>query len=100
MVDEKTALASARAQMIYDANKKSQGVTYLLWLILGGIGAHRYYIGRTATGVVYTVLWLSGFLLALIPWIAVGIWWIIDAFLIPGMVREKNMSIADSFAFD
>lgn len=100
MADEKTALASARAQMIYDANKKSQGVSYLLWLILGGIGAHRFYIGRTVTGIVLLVLWLLGLFTAGITWIVVFIWWIVDGFLIPGMVREKNMSIADSFAFD
>ena len=99
MVDEKTALASARAQMIYDANKKSQGVTYLLWLFLGGIGAHRFYIGRPATGAVYLVLWLSGWVLVF-PFLAVFLWWVVDGFLIPDMIRKKNMSIADSFAFD
>ena len=99
MTDEKTALASVRAQMIYDANKKSQGVSYLLWLILGGIGAHRFYIGRTATGAVMLVLWLAGLLVG-VTWLIVIVWWIVDAFLIPGMVREKNMAIADKFAFD
>ena len=85
--------------MIYDANKKSQGVSYLLWLILGGIGAHRFYIGRTATGAVMLVLWLAGLLVG-VTWLIVIVWWIVDAFLIPGMVREKNMAIADKFAFD
>ena len=35
MTDEKAVLASARAQMMYDANKKSAGVSFLLLIFLG-----------------------------------------------------------------
>lgn len=86
--------------MIYDANKKSAGVSYLLCLFLGGFGAHRFYLGRTGSAVGQLVLWVLGLLTVFITWIPLGIWLIVDLFLIPGMVREKNMAIADSFAFD
>lgn len=51
---------------------------YLLW-IFGFTGAHRFYYGRTWTGVLYYCtfgLFLIG--------------WIVDFFLIPNMERESN----------
>lgn len=98
-MDEKAVLASARAQMIYDANKKSTGAAYVLCLLLGGLGAHRFYLGRSGTAVVQLILWLLGWV-TVVTFIPLGIWIIVDLFLIPGMVTAKNMSIADSFAFD
>ncbi len=100
MTDERAALASVRAHMIYDANKKSAGVAYLLCLIFGGVGAHRFYLGSTGTAVAQLVLWILGWLTAFLAWFPLFIWVIVDLFLIPGIVRDKNMSIADSFAFD
>ena len=59
---------------------KAVGITYLLWLPpLGLLGVHRFYCGRVGTG----LLWLlTGGL--------VGIGWLVDLFLIPGLVRETN----------
>ena len=51
---------------------------YLLW-IFGFIGAHRFYYGRTVTG----VIWF--FTLGLF-----FIGWIIDLFLIPSMERDSE----------
>lgn len=99
-MDERSVLASARAQMMYDANKKSAGVTYLLCLFLGGVGAHRFYVGRTASAVGQLVLWLLGWVTLFLMWIPLGIWLIVDLFLIPGIIREENMKIVDKFAFD
>ena len=51
---------------------------YLLW-IFGFTGAHRFYYGKTWTGVLYYCtfgLFLIG--------------WIVDFFLIPNMERESN----------
>ena len=51
---------------------------YLLW-IFGFTGAHRFYYGRTWTGVLYYCtfgLFLVG--------------WVVDFFLIPNMERESN----------
>ena len=100
MVDEKAVLASARAQMMYDANKKSQGVAYLLCIFLGGVGAHRFYLGSTGLGAVQLGLWLLGWITLFIAWFPLGIWVVIDLFLIPGIARNHNMKLADSFAFD
>jgi len=100
MVDERAVLASARAQMMYDANKKSQGVAYLLCLFFGGFGAHRFYLGSTGTGAAQLALWILGWVTFFVTWIPLGIWIIVDLFLIPGIARDHNMKLADSFAFD
>lgn len=51
---------------------------YILWLF-GFTGAHRFYYGKTITGIIYFCTF--GLL---------GVGWIIDAFLIPSMERESN----------
>jgi len=86
--------------MMYDANKKSTGATYLLFLFLGGFGAHRFYLGKTGTAVGQLALGLLGWVTLFVAWLPLGIWLLIDLFTIPGMVRDHNMAIADRFAFD
>lgn len=100
MVDERAALASARAQMMYDANRKSAGVAYLLCLFFGGFGAHRFYLGSKLGGAVQLGLWVAGWVTLFLAWIPLGIWVLVDLFLIPGMARDRNMELADHFAFD
>lgn len=63
-----------------DTHLKSIG--YLLW-IFGFLGAHRFYYGRPVTG----TIWL--FTLGLL-----GVGWIVDLFLIPGMDREADYRFA------
>jgi TM2 domain-containing membrane protein YozV len=54
-------------------------VGYILW-IFGFMGAHRFYFGKPITG----TIWF--FTLGL-----VGIGWVIDVFLIPGMARRADL---------
>ncbi|WP_375381807.1 TM2 domain-containing protein [uncultured Sphingomonas sp.] len=59
----------------------SAGVAYLLWLFLWPVSAHRFYLGRPGTAVLQI---LSYFIL-------IGfVWLLIDAFMIPGMIRESK----------
>lgn len=60
-----------------DTHRKSVG--YLLW-IFGFTGAHRFYYGKPITG----TLWF--FTLGLL-----GIGWLIDLLLIPGMDRQADL---------
>ena len=60
-----------------DSHSKTIG--YILW-IFGFTGAHRFYYGKPVTG----TIWF--FTLGLL-----GIGWLIDLFLIPGMDREANL---------
>lgn len=90
----------AVAMMRYDANKKSVIVTYLLWFFLGWFGIHRFYVGKWISGFILLALtlvagatyWIFiGMVLMAVP----GLWWLIDALLIPGMVREYNNDLVD-----
>ena len=97
MDNDKAALANARAHMMYDANRKSTGVAYLLWFFVGLFGAHRFYLGVTGTAVFQLILGLLGFVTFFVAWIPLGIWLFVDLFLIPGIARDKNMALADKF---
>ena len=48
----------AMMMMQYDANKKSALVAYVLWFFLGWLGIHRFYLGRTMSGVVMSCAFL------------------------------------------
>jgi len=85
--------------MAYDAQKKSALIAYLLWWFLGTFGAHRFYLGRIGSGLTMLILMLFSLagtliLIGFLGLFVIGIWWIVDAFLIPGIVREHNMRLA------
>lgn len=59
----------------------STAIAYLLWFFLWFVSGHRFYLGRPASAVLQIVSYF----------VIVGfVWVIIDAFLIPGMLREKR----------
>ncbi len=72
--------------LIFEAHRKSAGASYLLWFFLGFFGAHRFYLGRTRSAIVQLLMCLS--IVGIIP---LAFWWLIDAFLIPDMVRDENL---------
>ena len=59
---------------------KSKAVAYLLWFFLGFFGAHRFYLEKIGTG----ILWF--FTLGLL-----GIGWFIDLFTLGGQVDTYNL---------
>lgn len=75
-------------------NKKSGLITWLLWLFLGAFGAHRFYHGKTGSGLTLLLLNIFnivfGIFLLYIPFIVIGIWLIVDAFNINKWVRESK----------
>ena len=78
-----------RVLMLYEANKKTALVAYILWFFLGLFGAHNFYLERT--GVAVAQLILSLIIVGLVVTI---IWVLVDAFLIPGWVRRQNNLLA------
>jgi TM2 domain-containing membrane protein YozV len=60
----------------------SKVIGYLLW-IFGFTGAHRFYYGKPISG----TIWFFTFGL-------LGVGWLIDLFLIPGMDRQANLRFA------
>lgn len=90
----------ARSQLMYDANRKSVGVAYLLLIFLGGFGAHRFYLGRTGSAVAMLLLNLFGWITVLlgVGLILLGfawLWLFVDLFLVPGIARSHNMRLAN-----
>ncbi|MFL0105334.1 TM2 domain-containing protein [Tenacibaculum maritimum] len=59
---------------------KSNGTAYVLWFFLGIFSAHRFYLGKTGSALIYL---FTGQLF--------GIGWIIDAFILGGMVDKYNL---------
>lgn len=100
-------------------DRKSTLVAYILWFFFYGLAAHRFYLGYirsaiamltiTALGFILTLggtimlnvprnadFYSLGFTLFLIGFILLGIilvWAILDAFLIPGMIREQKKQL-------
>lgn len=86
-------MSSLQAEMLVEqkvANaKKSTGVAYLLWFFLGGFGGHRFYLGKTGTAVAQLIITVIG-CFTIFPLIITGIWMLVDAFLIPGIIQESS----------
>jgi len=64
----------------YRRKAKSVGIAYILWLLLGW---HYVYLRKWGIQILF--------------WLTLGglfIWWLIDAFRIPGMIRDYNKDVA------
>jgi hypothetical protein len=77
------------AKLLYDANRKTLLAAYLLWLFLGVLEGHNFYLRRRRVAIAQLVLSLTIVgLLVTLPWT----FW--EAFLIPGWVRALNTELA------
>lgn len=63
-------------------NQKSKAVAALLCFFLGALGVHRFYLGKTGSGIAILVLSILGPFLFFVPTIVVGIWVLIDFIMI------------------
>lgn len=75
--------------------EKSLIVSYLLWLFLGGVGGHRFYLGRPGSALLLLMLNVAGWAtialgIGLIFLALAGLWLFIDLFLIPGMANSRR----------
>lgn len=80
---------------------KSIAVAYLLLVFFGSLGAHRFYLGKTGTGLTMLALFFVGLLtvaivIGLIPLVIVGIWCLIDLFLVPGLVQQSKAATREA----
>lgn len=64
---------------LYTYPRRRRWVAIVLWLALGWIGAHRFYLGRHGTAL---LMMLSGG--------GMLVWWVVDGFYIASMVRDYN----------
>jgi TM2 domain-containing membrane protein YozV len=84
--------------MMFEAGKKSVGAAYLLWIFTGGLGGHRFYVGRPGMGVVILVMTLLGLLTYPAGYFFLlfsGILVIVDAFQIPQWINSLNVELAN-----
>lgn len=87
-----------REYMLYDAQKKSGALAFVLCFFFGMTGAHRFYTGRFLTGGLLLLLFLVGIastwmLVGYVPLALVGLWVIVDCFLVLGWVRKHNVAL-------
>lgn len=85
--------------MMFESNKKSAGIAYLLWFFFGMFGAHRFYLGETGTAVAIMLITICSIALkfVLIGFLTIFIsviWVFIDLFLIPSLVQKHNNRLA------
>ena len=81
--------SDTRALMLYEANKKTALVAYILWFFLGLVGGHNFYLKRTGVAVTQLILTLT-----LVGMVVTIVCAFVDAFLIPGWVRNQNNILA------
>ncbi|AZA14698.1 TM2 domain-containing protein [Corynebacterium choanae] len=72
---------AARAE--YATQSKNPLILWLLWLFVGIMGGHRFYLGHVGVGAAQ-LLTAGG----------CGIWWLIDAALIQQRLNEYNLRLA------
>src|SRR5215475_3311156 len=81
--------SDTRAMMLFEANKKTALVAYILWFFLGLLGGHNFYLKRTGVAVAQLLLTLP---VGGMGVTVVGV--LVDAFLIPGGGRNQNNLLA------
>ena len=78
---------------------KSIALAYVLLVLVGEFGAHRYYLGEKETATALLVITLASLVLMTVAigfltiWISVA-WVIADLFLVPRMARSHNARLA------
>lgn len=81
-------------EIVFEANRKSKAIAYLLWLFLGWFGVHRFYGGYTKSGITQLLLTLSVVGLPIML-----VWLLVDIFLIPGLINDRNMELINTLNY-
>lgn len=83
---------------------KSLFLAYALWYFLGVFGGHRFYLNGLQSGMLYILFWIVGLVTIsigspfwVIPLLVIIVLVIVDAFLIPGMLRENREVLREKF---
>lgn len=101
--------------------KKSTLTAYLLWFFLGSLGVHKFYLGKTAWGIIYLLMTIIGWftggvgliltmgglaqaggtaLLGLVLLAFLGILLLIDLFTIPRQIRKHEQRLKEKLLLD
>lgn len=80
----------------WEANRKSVAKAYILWVLLGPFGGHRFYLGYFPSAIFLILLTGFAAILSLISFVGVFLlvppllWLLVDAAIIPAIVRHQN----------
>jgi TM2 domain-containing membrane protein YozV len=110
-------LSDAERMLHYDANKKSTFLAFIIWFFFAVLAGHRFYLERYGSAVAMLLIWVVGavlfiaavlssfsnldevaealFVIAIIDFVVLVVWILVDLFLIPGLVRRYNHEIVD-----
>src|SRR5262249_38336849 len=77
--------SDTRAMMLFEANKKTALVAYILWFFLGLLGGHNFYLKRTGVAVAQLILTLT-----IVGMLITVVWVLVDASLRPGGGKNKT----------
>lgn len=80
------------SQAKYDNERKYVGAVVLLWLFLGGLGVHRFYLGKGLPGLLLILGLIACFIIPGFIFVF-AIWLIVDLFLSLADVREFNENL-------
>lgn len=83
---------------MYASEQKSVAVAYLLWFFLGGVGAHRFYLGKPGSAVVLFLITVFSPFTLFATLFVVAVWLLVDLFLIPAIVTTRNGSLGSAFS--
>jgi len=91
---------AARLALVFEGDRKSIGAADGIWFFLEFLGIHRFYLGRTGSGVGLLLLFIVGLFLlpvgiGVLLWLALGVWWLIDVASIPGIVGYHDVVLLD-----
>ena len=78
------AAPAIQLEDLFEYPRKRMLTAYLLWLLAGYLGGHRFYLDREGSAVAQ---FLTGG--------GLMVWWAVDVFLIPSMVRDYNRDQAE-----
>ena len=72
-----------------DGRSKSTGVGIALALLIGGLGAHKFYTGENVAGIAYLLTATVGWVLV-VPPIIIAVLCIVDAFMMKKTITNYN----------
>lgn len=74
---------------------KNIAVAYLLGILLGIVGGHRFYLGKVGTAIIMLLITAGTMGYGII---VTGPWTIIDLFRMPRMIEQKNLVLENRIA--
>lgn len=84
-----------RRLLALSLGRKSVVIALILWFFFGLLGVHRFYLDKIGTGIMMALLSIVGgftapILIGIPLLVIVGLWWLIDFFMIIFAARRHN----------